>query len=53
VDFILLGGDLFDTLNPSQETLHKTYTMFNNYIYGDNDKESFSFYADFEANHVN
>ena len=28
--------------------------MFNKYIYGgDNDKESFSFYADFEANHVN
>jgi len=35
VDFLLLGGDLFNDNKPSRETLHKTIEMFRKYCLGD------------------
>lgn len=34
VDFILLGGDLFDEVNPSKETFLKCINLLKNYVFG-------------------
>ena len=33
VDFVLLGGDLFDTKVPTQETLHHAFSILNRSIF--------------------
>ena len=37
VDFLLLGGDLFDANKPSRNTLNKTIELLNKYCLGDGD----------------
>lgn len=37
VDFLLLGGDLFDANKPSRSTLNKTIELLNKYCLGSGD----------------
>lgn len=37
VDFLLLGGDLFDANKPSRNTLNKTIELLNKYCLGSGD----------------
>ncbi|XP_065171050.1 double-strand break repair protein MRE11 isoform X3 [Atheta coriaria] len=37
VDFILLGGDLFDANKPTQYTLHRAVNLIRKYTFGDKD----------------
>ena len=37
VDFLLLGGDLFDANKPSRNTLNKTIELLNKYCLGTGD----------------
>ena len=39
VDFIVLGGDLFDENKPSHNTLHRTMQIFRKYCMGEKDVE--------------
>ena len=34
-DILLLGGDLFDTVNPSQTTIYKCLNLLQEHIFGD------------------
>jgi double-strand break repair protein MRE11 len=34
VDLVLLGGDLFDTINPTPKSMHEAYQIFNRNIFG-------------------
>lgn len=52
VDFLLLGGDLFDEISPSVETLVKTTNIFSKYIFGNRPIE-FEFYSEKEPNYAN
>ena len=36
-DILLLGGDLFDSINPSQTCIYKCLTMLQNTVFGDRD----------------
>lgn len=39
MDFLLLGGDLFDEVNPSQKTIFKCLTYLRDSIFGDKQLE--------------
>ncbi|XP_055324858.1 double-strand break repair protein MRE11-like [Sitodiplosis mosellana] len=50
VDFILLGGDLFDKANPSKETYIECTRLLKKYIFGDA-KIGFNISDDYEVNY--
>lgn len=53
VDFLLLGGDLFHELNPSQETLYKCLKTLKDKIFGDKQIEYQTFWEDQAPNYSN
>ena len=52
VDFLLLGGDLFHEINPSQECLYKCINLLQNNIYGEK-PPSFKVISDHKPNFDN
>jgi len=53
VDFLLLGGDLFHDLNPSQESLYKCLKLLKDKIFGDKQIEYQTFWEDQAPNYSN
>lgn len=53
VDFLLLGGDLFHDLNPSQESLYKCLKILKEKIFGDKQIDYETFWEDQAPNYSN
>ncbi len=55
VDFILLGGDLFHELTPSQGCLYRSIRLFQKYVFGGGDLsyETKTLAGPFAANYLN
>ena len=53
VDFVLLGGDLFHDLNPSQKSLYRCLTILKERIFGDKQIEYQTFWEDQAPNYSN
>jgi len=55
VDFILLGGDLFHELTPSQGCLYRSIRLFQKYVFGGGDLsyETKTLSGPFPANYLN
>lgn len=55
VDFILLGGDLFHELTPSQNCLYRTIKLLQKYVFGGGDLnyETKTLQGPYQANYLN
>ena len=53
VDFLLLGGDLFHELNPSQESLYKCLKIMKEKIFGDKTIDYETFWDEQAPNYAN